>query len=79
MDYEIIDFHTHPFLDSEYNICGHKEYLNLTKEDTPRLLKNLGVTKICGSALCLETLANEGDTWETVKTFNRKDGWKCTI
>ena len=25
--FEIIDFHTHPFLNSSYNICSHKEVL----------------------------------------------------
>ena len=72
MDYEIIDFHTHPFLESAYDISSHKEYLKLTKEDTTRLLKNLGVTKICGSALNLEKLSEGENPWETVKLFNEK-------
>ena len=70
MQYEIIDFHTHPFFDSSYNISLHKDYLKLSKEDTLRLLKNLGVTRICGSVLCLEKLSSVENPWETVKKFN---------
>ncbi|MBQ7912453.1 MAG: amidohydrolase [Clostridia bacterium] len=72
MDYEIIDFHTHPFLESTFDISSHKEYLKLQKEDTLRLLKNLGVVKICGSVLCLEKIGQEENAWETVQTFNQK-------
>ena len=70
--YEIIDFHTHPFLESKYDISSHKEYLRLTKEDTFRIMKNLGVSKICGSALLLDTHLEGEDLWGLVKTFNRK-------
>ena len=27
MNYKIIDFHTHPFLTSDQNICSYKNYI----------------------------------------------------
>ena len=32
MSFEIIDFHTHPFLDEAGNICVHNEVLSLRTE-----------------------------------------------
>ena len=48
---KIIDFHTHPFKNSETNICSHKEYCRMTPESTLVDLKKLGVEKICGSVI----------------------------
>lgn len=70
MEYEIIDFHTHPFLESTYDISSHKDYLRLTKNDTLRILQNLGVKHICGSALSVDKLAEGKDAWETARLFN---------
>ena len=52
MHYEIIDFHTHPFTDNATNICSHKEYCNMSAENTVPYLKSLGISKICGSVIC---------------------------
>ena len=51
MNYEIIDFHTHPFTTEENNICHHKEYCNMSVDNTVELFKTLGVSKICGSVI----------------------------
>ncbi len=52
MSYEIIDFHTHPFFTPEQNICKHKEFCDMSVEQTVRDLKVLGIIKICGAVLC---------------------------
>ena len=49
MKYNIIDFHTHPFLSVEQNICYYKDYFkawdyNFSKE----YLTQMGISKICG-------------------------------
>ena len=72
MQFEIIDFHTHPFDEERYNLNSHKEYLKLDKEKNYRLLRNLGVTKICGCVLTFDPLA-EGETlWDRTLLLNRK-------
>lgn len=50
MQYEIIDFHTHPFVHDSTNICPYK---NNGMEDTVSYLKQLGISKICGSVICM--------------------------
>ena len=52
MKYEIIDFHTHPFLSQNGNICPYKEYIDLTTENTPEYMKKAGISKMVGSAWC---------------------------
>ena len=52
MNYEIIDFHTHPFTEIHNNICNHIKYCDMSVENTVNYLKSLGFTKICGSAIC---------------------------
>lgn len=51
MSFEIIDFHTHPFIEQNKNICSHKAVLDMTYKTTLSLCKNLGVSKICGSVI----------------------------
>ncbi len=48
---EIIDFHTHPYLDFGQNMCHYKEYYDLTVEGYKQQLLNAGITHICGSVI----------------------------
>lgn len=48
---DIIDFHTHPFLDEKTNICQHKSHFEMTPEKTIEYLKGIGINKICGSVI----------------------------
>lgn len=73
MSYEIIDFHMHPFTVPENNICSHKEYCNMSPENTVTYMKSLGISKICGSVLCRNfsdhmPYAND---WEALRESNR--------
>lgn len=51
MSFEIIDFHTHPFLDASQNICSHKDVIKMDYNHTLNVYKELGVSKICGSVI----------------------------
>lgn len=69
MKFEVIDFHTHPFTDDSNNICSHKEYCNMSSENTVNEMKALGVSKICGSVICRTQNENESQ-WSAVKKSN---------
>lgn len=65
MSFEIIDFHTHPFLSERTNICAHKDFCNMSAENTLNMFKTLGVSKICGSVI-----STEKDSWDKIKANN---------
>lgn len=69
MKYEIIDFHTHPFLQEQNNICSHKEFCHMSAEDTVEVFQELGVSRICGSVINTHK-ENFSDPWEKVKQNN---------
>lgn len=50
-DFEIIDFHIHPFSDSKSNICLHSEHCNMSAEGTKKIFDSLGISRVCGSVL----------------------------
>ena len=58
-DFEIIDFHIHPFLEEKNNICSHIPYCRMSADGTKRIFDNLGVSHICGSVLT--TYDHHGD------------------
>ncbi len=51
MDFEIIDFHTHPFLTSDENICSHAAHCDMGADKTAGFFAQLGISRICGSVL----------------------------
>ena len=51
MQYEIIDFHTHPFVKDKQNICKHNEYMNITPDRFKSYMENLGISRVCGSVI----------------------------
>ncbi len=74
MQYEIIDFHTHPFTDAATNICQHKEFFPMSLELTVSYLQGLGISKICGSVLChnRSTDAPYANAWEMIADSNER-------
>lgn len=66
----IIDFHTHPFLTQDSNICNHKTVIHMQPEDMPKTFAGLGVEKICGSALLLQDPKNPIPVWEQIRRSN---------
>lgn len=69
MQFEIIDFHTHPFMDEKTNTCKHKQYCDLSIQGTKAIYEKLGVSKICGSVI--ENEINEVK-WENISRCNNK-------
>lgn len=68
MSFEIIDFHTHPFLDREHNICAHADYCGMSAENTKEVFDHLKISRICGSVICA---ARAGDpSWEKIRENN---------
>lgn len=66
MNYEIIDFHTHPFYTEEENICIYRKDSGMALDSSVQYLKDLGITKICGSVIC-----REGENpWEMIAKSN---------
>lgn len=51
MNYEIIDFHTHPFMKDKQNICKHNEYMKITPDSFKSYMETLGISRVCGSVV----------------------------
>lgn len=51
MNFEIIDFHTHPFLDVEDCICAYKDTTPMSVELTIEHLSSCGIKAFCGSVI----------------------------
>ena len=68
MTFEIIDFHTHPFLDDAGNICQHQSVLSLHPEQIKAQMQALGISKICGSVI-RRKIGEETD-WQRLKRAN---------
>lgn len=71
MDYPIIDFHTHPYLDDNDNICTHLEHFNVSLEDTKPFLQSMGIQTICGSVITKNRMG-EPDSFAPIKELNDK-------
>ncbi len=51
MNYDILDFHTHPFLRGEDNICRYKDHCAMTPEGICSDLRAAGIGRFCGSVI----------------------------
>lgn len=65
--FEIIDFHTHPFIEPLHNICSHKEFCHMGSEDTREVFASLHISRICGSVI---TTHPAPDVWEKIRMSN---------
>jgi predicted TIM-barrel fold metal-dependent hydrolase len=64
-DFEIIDFHIHPFISKETNICFYDETVEKL-EDIQKDLRRAGISKACGSVI--QRLS--GESFEEIKKLN---------
>ena len=69
MDFEIIDFHAHPFLDAAHNICKHQEHIPMDAQTIVDLYRELGISKVCGSVI---EAGNNEDRWAKIKANNNQ-------
>ncbi len=71
-DYEIIDFHTHPFILEQNNICAHSAHCGMSAERTLSTFDGLGITRFCGSVLSVPSArADYKSPWEQNLAENR--------
>lgn len=49
--FEIIDFHTHPYMQPEQNSFYYRDNCNMQFETTLRVMDSLGISKFCGRPL----------------------------
>jgi len=64
---KIIDFHTHPFLDDNSNICSHKDIIPMKKEGIRATFDGLGVEMICGSVIFRDPNRSQ---WDNIRAGN---------
>ena len=70
MGFEIIDFHTHPFIGKENLATPHTQLLgDMTADNTFKLFRNLGISKICGSVIKGKR-PEDKNAWEKLKRNN---------
>lgn len=68
---KIIDFHVHPYLMQDDNLCQYKEHFQLTSEEAKADLHKAGIGKICGSVINRDkTKAEQG--FAPIKALNDK-------
>ncbi len=71
-DFEIIDFHTHPFIRERNNICAHASFCDMSAEQTLSTFDGLGITRFCGSVLSVGAARADYSTpWEQNLEENR--------
>ncbi len=68
-DFEIIDFHTHPFARKETNICIHRDYFEMDADKTKSELMSIGISRICGSVIYITPKIK---TFDDVKELNNE-------
>lgn len=66
MDYEIIDFHTHPYVDDAENMCIYKAGSFMNLSDSVQYLQNMGISRICGSVIG----GRDRDAWDMIRRDN---------
>ena len=69
-DFEIIDFHTHPFTVNN-NICAYRADFEMKEEDMLPTLRSVGISAMCGSVIQMEDRNNYATPFEKIKAANR--------
>lgn len=69
--FDIIDFHVHPFIKKENNLCQHYLDYDMNMADCRKMLESLAVKKICGSVVSRPVTLHKGETyWDLTKARN---------
>lgn len=70
--FEIIDFHTHPFLVEADNICSHRDFVSMSADGVPSDLAACGISRFCGSVIRFGRDVREYPTpWSLIEAHNR--------
>ena len=65
---EIIDFHTHPFLDKDNYFCIYKESMKADENTILADMDDAGISRFCGSVI---RKMREGESFELLQKLNR--------
>ena len=68
MDFEIIDFHTHPFKTVENSLCMYPEYCASNPAEIKKEMNDLGISKMCGAVI--KPFDKNNFDWESTKKLN---------
>lgn len=68
MSFKIIDFHTHPFIKKEDNLCFYKESIDIDEKSFLSDMERAGISTFCGSVIC-KSMTNG---FESLKEANRE-------
>ena len=71
MEYEIIDFHTHPYKNVQQCTCIHQSAIKISIDETLKVMDNSGVSLFCGSVLTRELPKTPEEAWEILKGYNK--------
>ncbi len=69
-EFEIIDFHTHPFTVNN-NICAYRAELEMHEEDMIPTLRACGISRMCGSIIQTDDRDSYPTVFEKQKFANR--------
>ena len=69
-EFEIIDFHTHPFTVNN-NICAYRGELDMSEEDMIPTLRACGISRMCGSIIQTDDRESYPTVFEKQKFANR--------
>lgn len=70
MDFEIIDFHTHPFDCQKNNLCPYGEHCGMNTDTTKELMDFHKISHFCGSVICMKDRYGLENDWQAVKMSN---------
>ena len=70
MSFDVIDFHTHPFLTAAQNICDHREACGMSPESTLSGMRSLGVSVFCGSVIAKRPADAGPVGWAELRALN---------
>ncbi|MBE5743353.1 MAG: amidohydrolase [Clostridiales bacterium] len=70
MDFEIIDFHTHPYKDVSDFTCIHRSAVPISIDETPRLMSENGISLFCGSIVSHDKTSTKETDFELLKSLN---------
>ena len=69
-DFEIIDFHIHPF-DAESNICAYRNGIDMSEEDMISTLRASGISRAAGSVIITKGRERFNDVFDKQCAANR--------
>ena len=74
LDFEIIDFHMHPFFTNQYNISAYRNEYSLTDEDLINDMDFFGISRFCGAPIDRVNISkqNEEFSFSIIKETNDK-------